>query len=42
MMFIDSLDDDVEQLRERLLYNGIKIPGIQTSIRIEFFTGENE
>ncbi len=40
MMFIDSLDDDVEQLRERLLYNGIKIPGIQTRIRIEFLTGD--
>ncbi len=35
MMFIDSLDDDVDSYR-------IEIPVIQSRIRIEYFTGENE
>ncbi len=33
MMFIDSLDDDVDSYR-------IEIPVIQSRIRIEYFTGE--
>ncbi len=32
-MFIDSLDDDVDSY-------GIEIPGIQSRIRIEYFTDE--
>jgi hypothetical protein len=42
MMFIDSLDDHVDSFKNGYvsLYNGIKIPGIQSRFRIEYFSGE--